>query len=60
MAGHSPEEHLHQCLTFQECIVIGIVDFIRISLLNTLLCLLAIVYGYPSMALRKLFRKCFK
>lgn len=36
------------------------VDFIRISLLNTLLCLLAIVYGYPSMALRKLFRKCFK
>ncbi|MBO7608131.1 MAG: glycosyltransferase family 2 protein [Paludibacteraceae bacterium] len=36
------------------------VDFIRISLLNTLLCLLAIVYGYPSMALRKLFRTCSK
>jgi glycosyltransferase involved in cell wall biosynthesis len=29
-------------------------DFIRISLLNTILCLLAIVYGYPSMAIRKL------
>ena len=36
------------------------VDFLRISLLNTLLCLLAIVYGYPSMALRKLFRTCSK
>ena len=30
-------------------------DFSRISLLNTLLCLLALVYGYPSMLLRKLF-----
>jgi glycosyltransferase involved in cell wall biosynthesis len=29
-------------------------DFIRISLLNTILCLLAIVYGYPSMAIRKI------
>lgn len=27
-------------------------DFFRISILNTLLCLLAIVYGYPSMLIR--------
>ncbi|MBQ9892051.1 MAG: glycosyltransferase family 2 protein [Bacteroidales bacterium] len=29
-------------------------DFLRISLLNTVLCILAIVYGWPRMALRKL------
>jgi glycosyltransferase involved in cell wall biosynthesis len=32
-------------------------DFIRISLLNTVLCLLAAVYGYPSMVIRKINRK---
>lgn len=32
-------------------------DFTRISLLNTVLCLLAVVYGYPSLLLRKLFGK---
>ena len=32
-------------------------DFFRISLLNALFCVLAIVYGYPSMFIRKLFRK---
>jgi glycosyltransferase involved in cell wall biosynthesis len=31
-------------------------DFIRISLLNTLLCILAILYGYPSMIIRKIYR----
>jgi glycosyltransferase involved in cell wall biosynthesis len=31
-------------------------DFIRISLLNTLLCFLAVIYGYPSMLIRKLGR----
>lgn len=31
-------------------------DFFRISMLNTLYCLLAIVYGYPSMWLRKIFK----
>ena len=31
-------------------------DFLRISLLNTVLCIVAIVYGYPSMCIRKLFR----
>lgn len=29
-------------------------DFTRISILNTILCLLAVVYGYPRMALRSL------
>lgn len=29
-------------------------DFLRISLLNTLLCVLALIYGYPSMLIRKL------
>ena len=29
-------------------------DFFRISLLNTLLCILAVIYGYPSMLIRKL------
>lgn len=29
-------------------------DFIRISILNTLMCFVAILYGYPSMFLRKL------
>lgn len=29
-------------------------DFLRISLLNSVLCLLAIVYGYPRMALNRL------
>ena len=29
-------------------------DFFRISLLNTLFCLLAVVYGYPSMGVRKI------
>lgn len=31
-------------------------DFFRISVLNTFLCLLALVYGYPRMILRKLLR----
>ena len=31
-------------------------DFFRISVLNTLLCVLAIVYGYPSMLCHKLIR----
>lgn len=31
-------------------------DFLRISLLNTLLCLLAVVYGWPRTLLRKLLR----
>jgi len=30
-------------------------DFFRISLLNSLFCLLAIIYGYPSMLIRGLF-----
>ena len=32
-------------------------DFLRISLLNTLFTFLAILYGYPSMLCRKMFRK---
>lgn len=32
-------------------------DFVRISLLNTCLCFIAIAYGYPSMWLRKLWKK---
>jgi glycosyltransferase involved in cell wall biosynthesis len=32
-------------------------DFFRISVLNTFLCFFAIVYGYPSMFLRKILRK---
>lgn len=32
-------------------------DFARISVLNTILCMLAVVYGYPRMALSKLFGK---
>jgi glycosyltransferase involved in cell wall biosynthesis len=32
-------------------------DFIRISLLNTFLCFLAVVYGYPSMFIRKHFQR---
>ena len=32
-------------------------DFARISVLNTLLCLVAVVYGYPSLLLRKFVRK---
>lgn len=35
-------------------------DFFRISVLNTFLCLLAIVYGYPSMAIRWMVRKLKK
>lgn len=31
-------------------------DFLRISLLNTVLCLLAVVYGWPRILLRKLLR----
>jgi glycosyltransferase involved in cell wall biosynthesis len=31
-------------------------DFFRISVLNTILCVLAVVYGYPNMFLRKIFR----
>lgn len=31
-------------------------DFFRISVLNLLLCILALVYGYPRMLLHKLFR----
>lgn len=33
------------------------IDFIRISILNTVLCVAAIFYGYPSMAIRKLFSR---
>jgi len=32
-------------------------DFFRISLLNTALCFAAVVYGYPSMFLRKIFKR---
>jgi len=32
-------------------------DFFRISVLNTVLCLLAIVYGYPRLLIHKLLRK---
>lgn len=32
-------------------------DFFRISLLNTVFCLMALVYGYPSMLIRKIFKK---
>ena len=31
-------------------------DFFRISMLNTLFCILAIIYGYPSMLIRKLVK----
>jgi hypothetical protein len=31
-------------------------DFLRISLLNTLFTFLAILYGYPSMLCRKLYK----
>ncbi len=31
-------------------------DFARISVLNTILCVLALVYGYPRMILNRLFR----
>ena len=29
-------------------------DFFRISMLNTVLCIMAVIYGYPSMAIRSL------
>lgn len=32
-------------------------DFIRISVLNTFLCLFSIIYGYPSRCLRKIFKR---
>ncbi|MDR1225308.1 MAG: glycosyltransferase family 2 protein [Prevotellaceae bacterium] len=32
-------------------------DFFRISVLNTVLCFFAVVYGYPSLFLRKVFHK---
>lgn len=32
-------------------------DFFRISVLNTLLCVLALVYGYPRMLIQKLIKK---
>ncbi len=32
-------------------------DFFRISVLNTILCLVAIVYGWPSMLIHKIFRR---
>ncbi len=32
------------------------IDFARISLLNTVLCILALVYGYPSMLIRKVLK----
>lgn len=32
-------------------------DFARISILNTVLCFLAVVYGYPGMLLRKIFNQ---
>jgi hypothetical protein len=31
-------------------------DFFRISVLNTILCLVAIVYGWPSRLIHKLFK----
>ncbi len=36
------------------------VDFVRISLLNTIFTILAIIYGYPSMFIRGLAAKAFK
>jgi len=30
-------------------------DFFRISVLNTVLCVLAVIYGYPSMFIKKIF-----
>ena len=35
----------------------GSIDFFRISLLNTVLCFFAVVYGYPNMLLRKVCNK---
>ena len=35
-------------------------DFLRISLLNTCLCFLAIVYGYPSMLIRSFYNRLKK
>lgn len=32
-------------------------DFFRISVLNTFLCILAVIYGYPSMIIRTIYRK---
>jgi hypothetical protein len=32
-------------------------DFFRISVLNTILCVFAIIYGYPSMLIRKLLAR---
>lgn len=32
-------------------------DFMRIFLLNTIMCFVAILYGYPSMLLRKIFNR---
>ncbi|MDR0829564.1 MAG: glycosyltransferase family 2 protein [Prevotellaceae bacterium] len=32
-------------------------DFFRISVLNSVLCFVAVVYGYPSMFLRRIFKK---
>ena len=34
-------------------------DFFRISVLNTVLCLLTVVYGYPSMGVRKMIKLMF-
>lgn len=31
-------------------------DFLRISLLNTVLCIIAVIYGYPSMWLRRVWK----
>jgi glycosyltransferase involved in cell wall biosynthesis len=33
------------------------IDFFRISVLNTVLCFLAVIYGYPNMFLKKIERK---
>lgn len=33
------------------------IDFLRISLLNSLLCILSVLYGYPSMAIRKIYNR---
>jgi glycosyltransferase involved in cell wall biosynthesis len=35
----------------------GSIDFFRISVLNTILCFLAVIYGYPNMFLKKIERK---
>ncbi|MDR0815028.1 MAG: glycosyltransferase family 2 protein [Bacteroidales bacterium] len=35
-------------------------DFMRISLLNTVFCLLAVVYGYPRMLVKRIVSSCYR